>query len=133
MALPELVQDGDREAEGEASDDRRERRVRHAPAEQVGGPCGYRGAKQRQDVERGDRPEPQGDRRQEQARDRGGGGPREVDAAGCPDELRVQRVQVMGERVRPPPQRPDEDGGVHREPGDEPAAEVVHDLGPEER
>ncbi len=67
------------------------------------------------DVVGGDRPDEQGQRREEQREPGDGGRPEQVDAVGGPDRPRDERVLGVQNRVGPPAEAPDERLGVGAE------------------
>ena len=125
MAHPELVDQVGREAEEEATGERGQERPGQMPAQQVGGPRGQRRGGELNQVEGEEGPGDRGDRRQGDGGEWHRGDPGQVDPRGRPRSGRVQRVDSVRDRVRPPAEHPDEDravlGARREEPGGHPA------------
>jgi hypothetical protein len=80
-----------------------------AASHQIGAPSSQGGSGQHQEVQRGGRPQREGQGRSEQAGTRNAGDPTERDSVRSPDQVSDQGVHPIPDGVRPPPQGPDEE------------------------
>ncbi len=120
-----------REAEDPAGRKRRPGRSGEAAREQERGPGGERRHQDRGDVVGEDGPEEERERCEGERKPGDARRPRQVEPAGRPDLVGVDRVEPVQDRVRPPGERPDEDLRVGEEPADHVALRVRGDREPE--